>query len=68
MREWYRAKQGGGVATPSPALTKAILVNTATDLVGGDDGAGGANADVPDPDPGLGPCRTSSRALDGGPR
>ena len=49
-----RARNPGGTA-PSPALTKAILVNTATDEVGGADGAGGTNAERPDPDPGLGP-------------
>ena len=39
-------EESGGKA-PSPAMTKAILVNTATDEVGGDDGAGGANSAVP---------------------
>ena len=32
---------------PSPALTKAIMVNTATDQVGGNNGAGGTNANIP---------------------
>ena len=36
-----------GDATPSPAMTKAIIVNTATDEAGGNDGAGGTNANVP---------------------
>src|SRR5204862_524622 len=31
-RDWYEDTQS---ATPSPALTKALLVNTATDLAGG---------------------------------
>ena len=54
VRDWYAREEGGGAA-PSPALTKAIMVNTATDEVGGDDGAGGTNANAPDPGPGLGP-------------
>ena len=32
---------------PSPAMTKALMANTATDLAGGDNGAGGTNANVP---------------------
>ena len=46
LREWYAREESGGTA-PSPALTKAILVNTATDEVGGADGAGGANPNLP---------------------
>ena len=50
-----RARGVAAARAPSPAMTKAILVNTATDEVGGDDGAGGTNAEPPDPGPGLGP-------------
>jgi len=44
IRDWYRRTRG---AYPSPALTKALMVNTARDLAGGDDGAGGSNGDAP---------------------
>ena len=33
IRRWYEMTEGG---VPSPALTKALLINTATDLAGGD--------------------------------
>ena len=42
---------GGG---PSPALTKALLVNTATDLAGGQDGKGTTIAAGPNSDQGWG--------------
>jgi subtilisin-like proprotein convertase family protein len=54
VRDWYLREHGGGSAAPSPALTKAILVNTASDLVGGEDGKGGAMANVPNTDQGWG--------------
>ncbi|MET0761545.1 MAG: S8 family serine peptidase, partial [Thermoleophilaceae bacterium] len=38
IRDWYRRTHGGGNVAPSPAMTKALLVNSATDLAGGDDG------------------------------
>ena len=47
IRDWYRRTHGGGSTVPSPALTKALMVNTATDIVGGDDGAGGSNTAIP---------------------
>ena len=47
IRDWYRREVGGGTAVPSPAMTKALLVNTATDQVGGQDGASGTNANIP---------------------
>ena len=47
LREWYRQNEGGGTAVPSPALTKAVLANSATDLVGGDSGPGARLANVP---------------------
>ena len=65
LREWYTQKKGG--TPPSPALTKAIIANASTDLVGGDDGAGDANANVPDQVQGWG-LPSIKRALDLGPR
>ena len=53
VRDWYRRTQVGEPA-PSPALTKALLVNTATDLAGGDSGKGGTIAAGPGPDQGWG--------------
>ena len=48
LREWYRRTYGNGTLVPSPAMTKALLVNTATDLAGGDDaGTGAANPAIP---------------------
>ena len=63
VRDWYVREHGGGSAAPSPALTKAILVNTASDLVGGDDGKGGTMAGVPNTDQGWGRVHMG-RALD----
>jgi subtilisin-like proprotein convertase family protein len=54
VRDWYLREHGGGSAAPSPALTKGILVNTASDLVGGEDGKGGTMANVPNTDQGWG--------------
>jgi subtilisin-like proprotein convertase family protein len=54
VRDWYLREHGGGSAAPSPALTKAILVNTASDLVGGEDGKGSTMANVPNTDQGWG--------------
>jgi subtilisin-like proprotein convertase family protein len=47
VREHFRTNFGGGTSYPSPAMTKALIVNTASDLVGGDNGAGATNANVP---------------------
>ena len=44
---WYRENFGNGHKYPSPAMNKALIINTATDLAGGNDGAGGLNAPVP---------------------
>ena len=47
LREWYLDALGGGTSYPTPAMTKALMANTATDLAGGDDGAGAANGSIP---------------------
>ena len=51
VRRWHQRVHG---APPSPALTKALLVNTATDLGGGDNGKGAAIAPGPNHDQGWG--------------
>ncbi len=51
VRRWHQRVHG---AAPSPALTKALLVNTATDLGGGDNGKGAAIAPGPNHDQGWG--------------
>jgi subtilisin-like proprotein convertase family protein len=47
LRTWFRSVHGGGTKYPSPAMTKALMVNTATNLVGGADGLGGVNGPRP---------------------
>jgi subtilisin-like proprotein convertase family protein len=56
LRHWYRRTQGIAPQAqgPSPALTKALLVNTATDLAGGQDGKGSTIAPGPNSDQGWG--------------
>ncbi|HEX6651402.1 MAG TPA: Ig-like domain-containing protein [Thermoleophilaceae bacterium] len=54
LRDWYVREHGGGTTAPSPALTKAILVNTASDMAGGEDGQGGTIANAPNTDEGWG--------------
>ena len=51
IRDWYVRKYG---SPPSPALTKAILANTATDIAGGDTGKGAAIENAPSTDQGWG--------------
>jgi subtilisin-like proprotein convertase family protein len=63
VRDWYRREHGGGSTPPSPAMTKAIMVNTATDVVGGSNGKGGTTANVPNGDQGWGRINLGS-ALD----
>jgi subtilisin-like proprotein convertase family protein len=63
FREWYRQKKGGGTAVPSPALTRAALANSATDLVNGVGVAG----NVPNINQGWG-LPSLPALLDTGPR
>ncbi len=51
IRDWYDRVHG---PPPSPALTKAIMVNTATDLAGGDNGKGDVIASCAECGPGMG--------------
>ena len=64
VRHWYNRTHG---ANPSPALTKALLVNTATDLAGGSTGKGATIAGGPNTDQGWGRVNIGS-ALDSTPR
>ncbi|HET8821756.1 MAG TPA: S8 family serine peptidase, partial [Thermoleophilaceae bacterium] len=63
VRDWYRREHGGGSTPPSPAMTKAIMVNTATDVAGGSNGKGGTTANAPNGDQGWGRINLGS-ALD----
>jgi subtilisin-like proprotein convertase family protein len=62
IRDWYTREHGPN--PPSPALTKAILVNTATDLAGGDDGRGAELGPAPNADQGWGRAHLGA-VLDG---
>jgi subtilisin-like proprotein convertase family protein len=62
LRDWY-VRQVNPKA-PSPALTKAILVNTAVDLAGGDSGKGSSIPSRPNTDEGWGRVSIGA-ALDG---
>lgn len=52
LRDWY--VRGVDPAPPSPALTKAILVNSAADIAGGDSGKNSAIPPAPNSDQGWG--------------
>jgi subtilisin-like proprotein convertase family protein len=54
IRDWYRREHGGGTTVPSPALTKAMLANTAADIAGGDDGKGSTVPSPPSMEAGWG--------------
>jgi subtilisin-like proprotein convertase family protein len=54
IRDWYRREHGGGSVAPSPAMTKAILANTATDMSGGDNGRAATIEGAPNTDQGWG--------------
>jgi subtilisin-like proprotein convertase family protein len=51
VRRWYKHANG---VDPSPALTKALLVNTATDIAAGNNGKGDAIGPGPNTDQGWG--------------
>ncbi len=50
--QWWRTWHNG--ANPSPAMTKAILVNSADDMYGGSDGRGGTLSHIPNNSQGWG--------------
>ena len=52
IRDDYQAGHSG--VPPSPAMTKALLINSATDLAGGENGKGATIAPAPNPDQGWG--------------
>jgi subtilisin-like proprotein convertase family protein len=62
LRDWYVRQ--GNAQPPSPALTKAILVNTAVDLAGGDSGKNSSIPAAPNTDQGWGRVSIGA-ALDG---
>jgi subtilisin-like proprotein convertase family protein/subtilisin family serine protease len=64
VRHWYERTEG---ANPSPALTKALLINTATDLAGGSTGKGATIAAGRNTDQGWGRVNVGA-ALDPTPR
>ena len=64
VRHWYDRTEG---TEPSPALTKALLINTATDLAGGSTGKGATIAAGPNTDQGWGRVNVGA-ALDSTPR
>jgi len=67
VRDWYRREHGGGTVVPSPALTKALLVNAAADIAGGSNGNGSTIAGLPNTDQGWGRVDVGE-LLDGTPR
>jgi subtilisin-like proprotein convertase family protein len=64
VRDWYARTHG---SAPSPALTKALLINTADDLAGGSNGKGDAIAAGPNADQGWGRVDVGA-AIDSTPR
>jgi subtilisin-like proprotein convertase family protein len=51
FRDWYTRTRG---VAPSPALTKAVLVTSASDLAGGSNGKGAFTSNAPNADQGWG--------------
>jgi subtilisin-like proprotein convertase family protein len=64
IRDWYAREHGDLI---SPALTKAILANTATDIAGGDSGKGAPIEGAPNTDQGWGRVNVGD-VLDSPPR
>jgi hypothetical protein len=56
--QWWRAQNGN--QDPSPAMVKAILVNTAEDCAGGPDGNGGLLGPIPNHNQGWGRVNLSN--------
>jgi len=56
--QWWRSTHNG--VNPSPAMCKAILVNTADDIAGGPDGRGGYLQHIPNADQGWGRLNLAS--------
>ena len=56
--QWWRAQNGN--QDPSPAMVKAILVNTAEDCTGGPDGKGGLLGPIPNHNQGWGRVNLSN--------
>jgi subtilisin-like proprotein convertase family protein len=64
IRDWHVREHG---AAPSPALTKAILANAASDIAGGENGKGAPIEGVPNTDQGWGRVNMGN-VLDSTPR
>ena len=62
LRDWYVREVDA--TPPSPAMTKAVLVNTAVDIAGGDSGKGSTIPSAPNSDQGWGRVSLGA-ALDG---
>ena len=62
LRDWYVREVDA--TPPSPAMTKAVLVNTAVDIAGGDSGKGSTIPSAPNTDQGWGRVSLGA-ALDG---
>lgn len=65
VRTWYHQQYN---AFPSPAMNKALIANAATDLSGGNDGAGGTLGHAPDQIQGWGRVNFRNIAGSGVPR
>jgi subtilisin-like proprotein convertase family protein len=54
IHTWFLKNHGNNTTYPSPAMTKALMINTATDLAGGDAGNGTLIGHIPSQDQGWG--------------